>query len=257
MGVEYIGWRDCSLQRELGPEGFQAKLELRAYRSVIEARVPEDRRDAVRLRVEVPGGPVRDLGYDEIVRDLGGFEAGIPDCAACPLADGRPLGCYRHVTYPIDASFERLLFECFTSRVGDEGSAARSVYEGVIAARPRAPGPWHRLRGPGVGSLTEMVEPLRHEWTDAAGRHVVDSATLCDALFTSASDPELVFQNARFWNELFAWLDVTIASDMEAGEPGPPALESRTLREIQHVSDLLNASVDRARSEGWRVLVEA
>ena len=248
MGVSYIGWRDCSLQRELGPEGFQGKLELRAYRSVIDDNVPKERRDSVRLRVSAPSG-TRDLGYDEIVAALDGFERGIPDCASCPLADGRPLGCYRHVTYPIDASFERLLFECFTSRVAVDGSAARQLRVAIIGDRPGREGPWHRLRGAVAGALAELPEPIVGS--------VVDSAVVCDALFASVNDPELVFLHARFWNELFAWLDTKLARSVRTGEPGPPALESRTLREVHHVSELLNASVARARSEGWRVLVEA
>ena len=256
MGVSYIGWRDCSLQRALGPEGFQAKLELRAYRSVIEDNVPKGRRESVRLRVSAPSG-TRDLGYDDIVSALGEFESGIPDCASCPLADGRPLGCYRHVTYPIDAAFERLLVECFAAHVPDELSAARRLWSVLRPRATRGDGPWHRLRGTSVGSLAELAEPLWVEWIDERGAHAIDSAALCEALFAPAADPELVFLHARFWNELFAWLDLRLARSVRHEEPAPAALESRTLREIHHVSELLNSSVERARSEGWRVLVEA
>jgi hypothetical protein len=235
MGVAYIGWRDCSLQRALGPEGFQAKLELRAYRSVIEDHVPKERRESVRLRVCAPSGS-QDLAYDDIVAALGEFEAGIPDCVSCPLADGRPLGCYRHVTYPIDAAFERLVFQCFTSRLADERSAARQLWPAIIAAHPTG-----ARAGAGGGARVTTI----------------DSAALCEALVASSSDPELVFVHARFWNELFEWLDKRLARSLRDEVPVPAALDSRTLREIHHVSELLNASVDRARTQGWRVLVEA
>lgn len=257
MGADYIGWRGCELQRELGPERFRAKLELRTYRSVIEAQVPEDRRDAVRVRLEVVGEPPRDLAYADIVGELAPFESGIPDCASCPLAEGRPLGCHRHVTYPIDAAFERLVFEFFTATVTEELSVAWQLHEDVVSTLPREAGAWHRLRGPRVDSLAELVEPLRFEWIDARGAHSVDSAVLCEALFLPVRDPALSVANARFWNELFAWLDARVARHMRSGDAPPDGLASRTLREIQHVSDLLNASVERAQTDGWQVLVDA
>lgn len=257
MGADYVGWRGCELQRELGPERFLGKLKLRAYRSVIEAQVPEDRRDAVRVRVEVAGRPPRDLAYADILGELGLFESGIADCASCPLGEGRPLGCYRYVTYPIDAAFERLLFEFFTTTVTEELSVAWQLYEDVVSTLPREAGAWHRLRGPRVGSLAELVEPLRFEWIDARGAHSVDSAVLCEALFLSVSEPALAVAYARFWNELFEWLDARLARRMRSADELPDGLDSRTLREIQHVSDLLNASVERAKTDGWQVLVDA
>jgi hypothetical protein len=34
MGADYIGWRSCRLQAELGVDGFLGKLKLRAYKRV-------------------------------------------------------------------------------------------------------------------------------------------------------------------------------------------------------------------------------
>ena len=257
MGADYIGWRGCPLQQALGPEGFLGKLKLRSYRSAIETQVPPARRDAVRVRIEVTGRAPRDLAYDDILSELGGFEAGIPDCSGCPLSEGRALGCYRYVTYPIDASFERLLFEFYTSRVTDEESVAWQLHEDLVSRLPRDPGAWHRMRGPTPGMLAELVEPLAFEWIDARGAHRVDSARLCEALFITLDDPVMIVAYARFWNELFEWLDARLARRLAGETPGADALASRTLREIQHVSDLLNASVARASTDGWHVLVDA
>jgi hypothetical protein len=123
MGADFIGWRGCSLQQDLGVEGFLGKVKLRAYRGAIEARVPEEKRASLRVNVAVTGRGEREMTYAGILAELGQFERGVPECAGCPLAQGgAPVSCYRYVTYPIDAVSEEVIFDYFLSKVGEAES---------------------------------------------------------------------------------------------------------------------------------------
>src|SRR6478609_3471683 len=100
MGADLIGWRDCELQRPLGPQGFLGKLKMKTYLRVIEQQVPPDKREAVKITVVV-NDRQRELSYPEIREQAEAFQRGIPECARCPLASGQQLGCYHYVTYPV------------------------------------------------------------------------------------------------------------------------------------------------------------
>lgn len=246
MGADFIGWRNCPLQAELGPEGFLGKLKLRAYKAVIEERVPEDRWDTIEVVVRVTGRPDRTLGHETICTELAEFERGIPACATCPLSNGRPLGCYRYVTYPVDAIAERLLFEFFAEGVEEPDSIADQLHRDIVSQVDQETG-WYEHRGAG-GALAELEEPLAHLWGEDEEVHRVDSAQVLAAMFISLEDPPLVVAYARFWLEFFAFVDRRLDAEAIA--------DSRTLGELRHVASLLGASVHGAMTEGWTIVVD-
>jgi len=224
MGADLIGWKPCSLQRELGPDGFLGKLKLRAYRSAVERQVPEAARAKVKISVEVTGRPPRELAYPDIVAESEQFLAGIPECASCPLAGGgTPLGCYHYVTYPIDAPAEELLFAFFTqpSQIATKDSISDQLYRDLISRIPSSGTGWHRQRGP-RGPLAIRAEPLGHKWGGLFSKRTVDSAQLLQCLFIALDSLPLVAAYGRFWSEFVAF----------AKERGVAAGTSRTLDEL-------------------------
>jgi hypothetical protein len=285
MGADFIGWRSCPLQSELQPEGFLGKLKLRSYKAAIEAQVPEERREGIEVVVRVTGRPERSLRYRSICDEIEAFANGIPECAACPLSGGKPLGCYRYVTYPIDAVAERLLFEFFSQQVAIEDSICAQLYAGIVSQFEDEGTGWHESRGEN-GSFATLDAPLVHVWGKGKNKRRVDSAQLLPALFIPLDSPEAVTVYALFWLELFAFVEARIAS---AGvKLGGDALEihitakgkrpraaglakqatsalalvaemsgSRTLEELRQVKDLLLAVQPAAVDKGWRVVVDA
>jgi hypothetical protein len=245
MGADFIGWRECPLQAELGQDGFLGKLKLRAYKAVIEERVPEEQRDGVQIVVRVTGRPDRELSYASICDELEVFDLGIPECAMCPLAGGKRIGCYRYVTYPVDAITERLVFEFFAATVEQRDSIADQLYRDIVSLVDEQAG-WYDNRGE-EGRLAELDAPLVHSWEADDGKHAVDSAQVLAALFIPLDQRVLVVAYARFWMELFQYLDA---------EHGPEIARSRTLSELRHVSELLTAALPGALEEGWTVVVD-
>lgn len=252
MGADFIGWRNCPLQQQLGAEGFLGKLKLRAYKAVIEERVPQDRWGTVEVVVRVTGRPDRPLSYDTIRTELAELERGIPECAKCPLSSGRPLGCYRYVTYPIDAITERLLFEFFTEGLEEPDSIADQLHRDIVSQVDQETG-WYEHRGKD-GTLAELEEPLAHLWGDEDEVHRIDSAQVLAAMFVSLEDPALVVAYARFWLELFAFVDRRLAA--ATGEARTEIAESRTLHELRSVASLLASAVPGAMKEGWTIVVD-
>lgn len=255
MGADFIGWRSCPLQEELGQEGFLGKLKLRAYRTVIEERVPEDRWETVEIVLRVTGRPDREIKYGDICRELDAFEPGIPECATCPLAgNGKALGCYRYVTYPIDAVTERLVFERFVAGVEVSGSLANQLFRDIVSRVDEEAG-WYGNRGQ-EGALAELDGPLVHAWEDAEGKHAVDSAQVLAALFIPLDEPPMVLVYARFWAEFFDFVE----GKLELAAPGDALADeikaSRTLSELRHVSSMLTAAVPGAMQSGWTVVVD-
>jgi hypothetical protein len=279
MGADYIGWRDCPLQRELGRDGFLGKLKLRAYRSVVESRVPPEKRASLQIRVVVTGREPRDLVYADLLEELAAFEAGIAECATCPLArEGQPLDCYRYVTYPVDETFEQVVFEFFKSQLETPDSICRQIYDDLVCTL--APGyGWYEPRGSGHGTLAEREEPLVWSFRDANGEHAVDSAQILACLFISLHSPAMVVAYARFWGELLGYagriaerlqmrddrIEVPVYVDDCEDADGIADLAtlpirvhtSRTLREIRDVYDLLLRSMDGALEKGWEIVVDS
>jgi hypothetical protein len=280
MGADFIGWRECPLQAQLGEEGFLGKLKLRAYKAVIEERVPEDQRDAVQVVVRVTGRADRELTYGSICDELDAFNLGIPECATCPLAGGKPLGCYRYVTYPVDAITERLVFEFFTSVVEQPHSIADQLYRDIVSLVDEQAG-WYDNRGE-EGLLAELDAPLVHSWEAEDGKHAVDSAQVLAALFIPLDQAVLVVAYARFWAEFFMFVDRKLEDagvhllddaleihvlggsdpdDIAAKAIGSLDLaksisDSRTLTELRSVATMLAAALQGAVDEGWTVVVD-
>ena len=285
MGADLIGWRDCELQRSLGPRGFLGKLKMKSYLRVIEAQVPEPQRESVEVTVVV-NDRERALTYREIRDEAATFQHGIPACAQCPLSAGQPLGCYHFVTYPVDEAFEELAFELFTSQLPVEDSISDQIYQDIVSKQPRDTS-WHTRRGP-QGALARRPRPLVHSWGGLFSRKKVDSAQLLASLFIPLESPALVVGYARFWHELVAFADARLASEMQQrglrmGSDGqleisvtpeqhadPDALAAKmdadiaalerytsgTLDEIRALARMMDAVALRAIGEGWRVIVD-
>lgn len=108
MGADIVGWRGCRLQQREGEDGFFRKLKLVAYKREAERQVSGDRA-TLTLKIRITGEPEEVLTYPALVEAVGDFEAGIPECVDCPLAERRTLGCYRYVSFPIPAEIEESL----------------------------------------------------------------------------------------------------------------------------------------------------
>ena len=111
MGADIIGWRACQLQEREGEDGFFHKLKLVAYKRHAEQTLPEPQRSTTPIKIRVSGQPERVLSYQAISDAVRDFEPGIPLCRSCPFAEGRPLGCYRYVSYPVPAEIEESLVD--------------------------------------------------------------------------------------------------------------------------------------------------
>ncbi len=282
MGADFIGWRNCPLQAELGPAGFLGKLKLRAYKAVIEERIPEDRWETVEVVVRVTGRPDRQLGHGAICQELAAFEQGIPACATCPLAGGKPLGCYRYVTYPVDAIAERLLFEFFVEGVEERDSIADQLYRDIASNVDEESG-WYGNRGED-GGLAELEVPLGYAWEGEEGEERLDSAQVLAAMFIALDEPALVVAYARFWGEFFQFVDrklersgMSVEGDalvirVEAGQESElerlgeqvvgqltaakEIADSTTLAELRHVAEMIAAAVPGAMQEEWSIVVD-
>jgi hypothetical protein len=291
MGADFVGWRDCSLQRKLGPEGFLQGLKMRSYRSALESQVPAERLATVQVTLVI-AGQRQDLTYDEICRQAQVLDQGTAECADCPLANGQTVGCYCYVSYPVDETFERLAFEFFCSQLDTPDSISDQLYRDLVSRVPAAGTAWHEKRGedPMQGALAVAPEPLFCTW-DLGGRSSrVDSAQLLSALFVPLDSPALVVGYARFWNEFQRHVNAAVERTMdahglrvdgegnvevevsadEAEDPAAlserfeagiaalqPLIESRTLGEIASLAALVRALVPGAIDEGWRLLADS
>lgn len=252
MGADFIGWRACQLQTELKPEGFLGRLKLRAYKRLVEERVPEERRETIQITVSVTGRGPRTLTYPGIVREVANFERGIPDCANCPLSAGQPLGCYRYVTYPVDAVFERALFEFFVEQVETKDTICNQIYADLISELEVGAG-WYAPRGEQPGALAALGEPVEHSWIDREGsEHYLDSAMLLAVAFISLESPEMLVAYTRFWMEFLEH-----APRRSSPELRSDLTNSRTVAEVQQVCNLLAAVTPGALEDGWVVLADS
>ena len=198
MGADLIGWRNCELQQPLGESGFLQKLKMKSYLRVIS--IPEGARENVAITVIV-NDTQRELTYPQIREQAETFQRGIPACATCPLAGGEQLGCYHYVTYPVDARFEEVAFEFFTSQLATKDSISDQLYRDVVSKQPAAGTGWHTRRGP-QGSLARRPQPLTHSWGGLFSKKKVDSAQLLQSLFIPLKHPALIVGYARFWRQL-------------------------------------------------------
>ena len=221
---------------------------MRGYRAAIEAQVPPAQRAAVTIQVVVsrPEGPVqRALSFDEIREAAEIVERGIPECQSCPLSAGQPVGCYRYVSYPVDAVTERTVFALFEAEVGQRGSVCERAYEARLANLPRKGTGWHERRGTGStgGSLAELPEPLVHTWGGLFAKKYVDTAQILSVLVAPPQEPAFL--------ALHAELHARIGSFAREHE-----ISARGLWELSQLAEFYEAIATRSR-EGYRILVDA
>jgi hypothetical protein len=241
MGADLIGWRDCELQKPLGPSGFLQKLKMKAYLRAVESQVPEGQREAVKVTIVV-NDREREMSYPEIRAQAEGFQRGIPECASCPLSGGKQLGCYHYVTYPLDARFEEVAFEFFCSQVATKDSIADQLYRDIVSKQP-AQGSWYERRGP-QGPLARRPEVLVHSWGGLFSKKKVNSAQLMASLFIPLEIPALVVGYARFWRELVAFAS-------------PKLADEGTFAEVRALADMMDIAAAKSVLDGWQVIVDA
>ncbi len=245
MGADIVGWINCPLQKSLGPNGFFWKLKLSSLKHAIETQVPPENREEVVVKFAGNNREPRDLNYSGITNELGGFEAGIPECQNCPISCGKPLGCYSYVSYPIDETFERLVFGFFVTNVAEKDSICEQIYSDIISKYPRAGMSWHNQRGSAEqGGVAQLAAPLKHSWGSFFKKKSIDSAQVLAALFISLEIPAMVAGYARLWTELF---EFAISRGIT---------ESRTLTEARELLQLCVAITPQALSENAVVLIE-
>jgi hypothetical protein len=277
MGADYVGWRACALQQELGEHGFLGKIKLRVYKRVVEERVPEDQRATIKLNLQVTGREPRETTYPEICAELDTFEAGIPECASCPLGNGNPVSCYRYVTYPIDAGSETLLFRSFCRELVKPDSTAYQIWQDIVRHIDRDSN-WHQDRGE-EGMLAELAQPLTFSWQDDEGRHEVDSAQLLEALFIGLDQPPVLVAYAVLFKTIVedVFGRISVGADgqlelrVEVSELGDVTEElitqeldalkhvgtARSLLEISDLAPMLLQAAVHAVDDGWSVVVDS
>ncbi len=284
MGADLIGWRNCELQQSLGQRGFLENLKMKAYKRAVESQVPEAQRARVKVAV-VTNGVERELTYTEICEKADTFERGIPACATCPLSAGKPLGCYHYVTYPVDARFEEVAFEFFTSQLTTKDSISDQLYRDIVSKQPASGSGWHTRRGP-QGSLARRPTPLTHSWGGFFSKKKVDSAQLMASLFIPLPIPALVVGYARFFAELVHFADAKLQSEMtarglsmqpdgklrvqvdasEVAQIGQKlgadsaalsSLIEGTFGEVRALSAMMQHAAVHSVSDGWGMLVDA
>jgi hypothetical protein len=245
MGADIIGWRNCALQKQLGQDGFLGKLKMRAYQRVIEQQVPPEARDKVQVRVKVTGRPDRDLGYAEIRAAADEFARGIPECETCIISRGKPLGCYQYVTYPIDETFEKVVFDFFVSQLGTKDSICDQLYRDVVSKFPPSGTGWHTQRGPN-GPLARRAKPLEHTFGGFFSKKRIDSAQILGSLFFTQEAAPLIVGYGRFYTELVKFAQGQLGAQHD----------SRTLHEITDVANFYLSMTASALSEGGTILVD-
>lgn len=203
MGADVVGWRACPLQQREGEDGFFRKLKLVAYKRLADRMLSEPERATVPIKVKIAGQPVQQLSYRAIAEAVQDFETGIPECQGCPLAENRPLGCYRYVPYPIPAEIEESLAEFAERELERAESPIRVLLEQYLQddqLRALSDGFRHN-RGQAVGCLASRPEAVPLE---APSFEDVDSADLLSVLITPFRDgAELVLEAAM----LESWLE--------------------------------------------------
>lgn len=230
MGAEFIAWRGCSLQRELGPEGLVSRFKLLDLKRMVDAQV-EDPQERERVRLQASGGgtdPPQDLLYTDIREGCAVVEKGIPDCEACLLSEKRPVGCRTTVSLPLDAQTETLAFEFFVTDVIKPASTSFELWRDVVRYQPPE-SPWHLLRDPAGTRLAELAVPLAQTVSLADGQSItVDSAMLFNSLFTTAESNAQVVAYHKWWTQLLSYSERP-GCNMEGSTTWPQILRLRHL----------------------------
>ena len=238
MGADMIGWRNCQLQQQLGMDEFLWRLKLSSMKHAVIQQVPEQQRFAVQITLQRLNRDTRNYSFQDILDDLGDFENGIPECAQCPISSGRTIGCYRYITYPIDAEFERILFEFFLSQFQIDGSACNQIYSNIISHIP-ADNYWQSQRGQN-GSLATLPKSLEHKF----GGKQVDSSQVLSGILLPLDSPGMIAVYGTFWVDF-----VGFCRDHQKAP-------SRTLEEVYDMLHMFIPMIEIALNEGGTILVD-
>ncbi|MDP3507096.1 MAG: hypothetical protein Q8T09_03825 [Candidatus Melainabacteria bacterium] len=246
MGADIVGWITCPLQRGLGVQGFFWKMKLVVMKRSIESNFSAATRSQAKVKLFGTNRQWHQLTYQDILRELAGFEEGIPQCASCPISSGHTLGCYKSVTYPVDEHFERLVFDFFVSQLSIKDSICSQIYSDIVSRYPASGTPWHLQRGPaGSGGLARLGKPLERKLGGFFSRDSIDSAQILGSLFISLESPAMAVGYVRFWTQLMEF------------SRGRGVEQSQTLNEMRNVLLMYVAILPLAVREEAAILVES
>lgn len=219
MGADVVGWRDCSLQQSLGEEGFFRNLKLLAYQRAADRHLLEADRSRTPIRVYA-GGEIEVLSYAAIAAELAGFERGVPECPSCPLSGGKPLGCYRYVTFPVSVGAEEALATHAATALHDRASPAREIFTAYrsSAELQSVASAFRMNRGPTPPSLAARAEPV--QLAMAADDVLFDSADVLAVVLTPVQEGEHLATLGEFWQRVLESGEVADASWSEWRELG-------------------------------------
>lgn len=247
MGADFVGFIGCELQAPLGLEGFLRLLKLRAYRAAVESQVPPEKRAAVEVTISV-NGQERQLTYAGIVDSLGAFDKGCPSCAGCLVGQGQPVGCYRFVTYPVDATFESLLFDFFVEESERKDSIGSQLLQDVVSKQGTDTS-WHQR-----GERALARGQLRKHG-GFFSRTKFDSAQLLAAFFLPSSATQGLESTSKF--ALLIGYSRFFSSFVTFARKSTPAGVSRTLDEVVALQPMVLRVVASTANGGGTLYVDS
>jgi hypothetical protein len=247
MGADFVGYIGCELQAPLGLEGFLRMLKLRAYRAAVESQVPPEKRAAVEITISV-NGQERQLTYAGIVESLGAFDRGCPSCAGCLVGQGQPVGCYRFVTYPVDAKFEALLFDFFVEELGRKDSIGSQFLQDVVSTQGTDTA-WHE-RGQG-----NLAQGAVRKHGGFFSRTKFDSAQLLAAFFLPSAATARMPDASKF--ALLVGFSRLFTDFVAFARRTTPPGASRTLDEVAALQPMVLGVVASAANGGGTLFVDS
>lgn len=201
-GIDFVGWRDCEKQKELGPGRFPMHVSTLAMNVAMAPQVPDQLPDAT---AAVSADRRRQLQqFQQIKAGAAEWARGTPECKACPISGGNPYGCHAFLRKPIDEVAERALFDFFVSQLDIDGSICKGLYKDLVSKQPASDTQWHTDRGVN-GEHAVLAEPLEHKFGFFLSRKRIDSAQILGALFFTQKRVTLIALFARFWREFMAF----------------------------------------------------
>lgn len=206
MGADIVGWISCPLQANMKRKDFFWKIKLLAAKTSIEKSFAEGLRADIEVKLLDADRRLHALSYAAITSELGDFAAGIPECATCPVSEGKTLGCNRYIPYPIDEQFERLVFEYFVSQFLISGSICNQIYQDIVSHFPSSGTPWHIKRG-SADALALIAQPLLYEWGAPFSKRSLDSAQVLGSLFISLESPTLVVSYSKLFMHILDYAE--------------------------------------------------
>jgi hypothetical protein len=241
-GVDLVAWRGCAKQQEMGQKRFAVTLKRVGRQASAGRSIPPPPSSASLT----PEQRKRQQQHQEMRQAVAMFDAGTPECAACPLSGGKPYGCWVAVDYPIDAAAERALFDYFTAQLDDERSVSSGLYRDLVSKAPAQGSAWHKDRG-ALGTLAELDAPLVKERGFLLWKKRVDSAQLLASLFFNQRRMGIISAFAQFWEGFVEHARAHV----------PDFEQSPTLVQLEALSEFYARTAElAATSDSVNVIVE-